>query len=417
MPHPTQPVMGRFTAALLTAIRHRRDLSTTTYSDLVKSLDPTVLGGQHPHCGHMNQNWLVFTNTKSGDSWLLQQIPSNPDTFRVDIGALQGVCEATEFVLVTSDGSSSSPLIVDDLQSDHSILRLTQGSRPMDGYRVRITHWNNSLTILKVSGDDTILQLVVDHDPGKRFIVVAADDKPDLILRNSNDRHILEWKTGLMSTDLVPEDLQKATLHFSNQNHLSNILDGLAHFNYVLNYHSGSVQSSNDDVQLKLYQLEGNFGARTVNMQVGNIVQNHAIKLTADNRRNYAFEMSNNTQLDLFPYLFYLNPKTYEISEIYLPPGGDLTPTLPSQGTLTVGAGAERAFNFKASSMFAVMKMFVFTKYHNLDSITQRSVFDVNFAGKGKGRNFEREPVEFWKAIQITVEVAQEEEKQKKWGL
>ncbi|KAJ7101738.1 hypothetical protein C8R44DRAFT_350215 [Mycena epipterygia] len=398
----SSPIMGRFTASLLNALRNMsKNLNNITYSDLLNSLDDDVLCGQHPHCGHMNQDWLVFTNTSSKNSWLLQCNPSEVQTYKVNVGWVGGTCETTEFGLVTGDASIR--LIIHELNSDHSILRLKQGSHQLDGYRARVTCWKDSAQILTVSGDDALSQLVFDGQ--RKFIVIPEDDKPDIIFRKSSDEFILEWQTGLMKTWLDFQVLQTPKFKYTNQDHLCNILDGLAHFKYVLNYHGGSMENSDDDIQLELYQLKGNYGARTIARKM--VQDNTIVFTTGDKSENYAIGVSNNTTHDLFPYVFYLTPETCEITATYLAPRSEF-PSLLSNKTLLIGAGTEKAFQFTDSgSSFGVMKLFIFTKYHHLDWITQRSVFDANFKAKGKARNFGREEREFWKAIQVTLHVPQ----------
>ncbi|KAJ7080048.1 caspase domain-containing protein [Mycena epipterygia] len=404
-------IMGRFTASLLNALRtySQEDFSTQTYSDLLKSLDSKVLDKQRPHCGHRNQDWLVFTNTKSKHSWLLQRNPSDPDTFKVDIGELGGISTDTEFSLVTSDGSTNPTLtVVGVVKSNHSILRLKEGSRQLLGYRVRVTDWSKSGRMLKVAGNNIFPHLVVESEHNfyseHNFMFSPL---PDILVRKSEEEIIIEWQAGSMKAGIIPKALENTSFKFRSPRHLFSILDGLAHFNYIFNQ-SKSRGGTNTNIQLKIYELMGPFGARQPNLDVGNIVQDNAAQLTAVNGKKYAFEMCSDSPRDLYPYLFYLNPQTYQIDVLYLPPGEGAKPTLHSNGTLQVGAGAEDAFEFEEdSSMFGILKLFVSTEYHQLDWIEQSSLFDVEFTGNGKPRGFKRirEGNEFWKVIQVPVQV------------
>ncbi|KAJ7101737.1 caspase domain-containing protein [Mycena epipterygia] len=420
LPDPTNPtsgatqVMGRFTTSLLLSLRKMSDnLSNTTYSDLLQSLDAVVLNNQHPHCGEMNQDWLVFTNTKPSLSWGLVQNSLDPDTFRVDIGSFWGITHDTEFSLIACDGELVGALNVKDLRPDYSNLFLKgQTSIQLDGHRVRVAEWKNPSMILLVFVNNNfpyMPELAYMSLKSAHNLVLTEKAKANIILRECGEnptKIMIEWQTGS-----ITQYAKQNTLTLKDTEYLPDILDGIAHFNYVLN-HNGGTENCNIDIQLKLYQLMGRFGERKPNPDVGNIVQDNVARLAAERGKKYAFEMCNESPQDLFPYLFYLNPQTYQISALYLPPGSNSKPSLSSGKTIQLGSGNERAFEFKAdpSSMIGFLKMFVFSDYQHLDWIPQNSLLDQSRA-HGNGRSVKREHVELstklGKAIQVAVIVTQ----------
>ncbi|KAJ7101730.1 caspase domain-containing protein [Mycena epipterygia] len=411
-PDATQ-VMGRFTTALLAALRKiLNNLSNTTYSDLLKYLDGSLLSNQHPHCGDMNQDRLVFTNTKPSRSWDLVQNPSKPNTFLVDIGSTWGITYDTEFALISQGGEVVGALVVKDVKPDNSTLGFKGlTSITLDGHRVRVTAWNNPSVILNVFADKDFphtLEVPKLLQNQCKFMVTEKA-KAKIILQACGDNHekiMVEWQTGT-----ITQYAKQNSFILKDPRHLPAILNGISHFNYTLN-HNGSNENRDIDIHLKLYELDGEFGHRQPNKAVGDIVKNRVAQLTAEKGKKYAFEMCNNSPYDLFPYLFYFNPQTYEIDALYLPTGGDSKPSLLAGQQIQLGVGKERAFEFQAdpTSMLGFLKMFVFADYHLLDWIVQDSILEESQA-QGTGRKFLREeleiPSKLGKAIQVTVVVTE----------
>ncbi|KAJ7106011.1 caspase domain-containing protein [Mycena epipterygia] len=419
LPHPTDAkpdatqVMGRFTTALLDALRRAlKNLSNTTYSDLLKSFDRSLLPSQHPHCGHMNQDRLVFTNTKPSPSWGLVQNPADPNTFLVDIGSTWGITHDTEFSLISQGGEVVGALMVKDSKPDKSILAFKgETSFPLDGHRVRVKTWKNPSVILNVFADKDFpshtLEVKGIDNPCKFMVTEKA--KANIVLQACGDNHktiMIEWQTGT-----ITQYAKQNSFILRDTRYLPTILDGISHFNYTLN-HNGSNKNYDINVQLKLYELDGEFGHREPKLPVDDIVKNGVARLTAEKGKKYGFEMCNDSPYNLFPYLFYFNPQTYEIDALYLPTGGDSKPSLSSKKKIQLGVGNTPAFEFDAdpSSMLGFLKMFVFARYHPLDWIVQGLILEESQT-QDTGRKFRTEkqeiPPDLGKAIQVTVVVTE----------
>jgi len=168
------------------------------------------------------------------------------------------------------------------------------------------------------------------------------------------------------------------------------ILNAIAHFNHHLGRHGSTnplqtVMRDDDDilknVTMELYRLTNDGGNRVP--IVGNLLVDNEAKLGLDKKAEYGIAIFNNSQYDLFPYLFYFDPSEYSIQSWYLPAAPNMDPPLPQpQGRdpmkLTVGYGAgggdpfEFTLNPGEQSDTGFLKLFVSTKYVDMECITQK---------------------------------------------
>jgi hypothetical protein len=147
---------GRFTTALLEAREHLT-LHRTTYTALMSHL--TVEEGRNPVCVGIHKDRIVFGAIPfMADSRYVSINTSQDSQFRVDVGAIHGVVEGTEFSIHSHNRRGSlNPSIasirVSEVHPTWSLAQASDDSTMQDmtiGRWAQITRWNNGGMPLKV---------------------------------------------------------------------------------------------------------------------------------------------------------------------------------------------------------------------------------------------------------------------------
>jgi hypothetical protein len=110
-----------------------------------------------------------------------------------------------------------------------------------------------------------------------------------------------------------------------NPARLPSVVDGIAHFNYLLTQRAAKPL---EGIALEMHRLVGEFPLRRPDLTVGNLVDTGVVHLLQENVK-YGFTIKKMSKVDLFPYLFYLDPDDYKIQVSVLldEPAGDLFPS------------------------------------------------------------------------------------------
>ncbi|KAJ6452378.1 hypothetical protein C8R47DRAFT_1169140 [Mycena vitilis] len=199
--------------------------------------------------------------------------------------------------------------------------------------------------------------------PPARALTYAQTPSPkeaDILRRSDRDNVIVEAHTGT-----------KAKCHHetrfplkSGPRHLPNVMDGIVHFNYCLDVSAEATPRFG----LEIHRLRGEQTQRKPDLafdQDGNMVADGVVRFQSDVGAMYGFTIRNMSDVAVFPHLFYFDPDTFTIQQWYEPS----RTALPPGGTVNIGMGAERAFEFalepgqQESSGF--LKLFV--TCHRLD--------------------------------------------------
>ncbi|KAJ7509662.1 caspase domain-containing protein [Mycena galericulata] len=421
-------VRGRFTESLITWLR-RVDLETTTYMDLLNRL-PTW-SGQTPHCGGARRDHRLFdenypaTGRRAVPIMVHTAPPAeDPDivqTFRVDMGSVEGIVPGTEFFALGPDGSLLRALVAESVEISRSIL-IAKDRQPLalpEQSKAVVSDWKNDNMILHVytpldfpyTADLFPTDTVTPQPKGRKYVQAPTRERADIALRVTGaDEIVIE---GLTSAIIECQRETRLALK-GNTAHLPAVLDGIAHFNYFLERHHGSTPL--EGVSLKMHRLLGEFPGRKPDPDAGpagdgNLIENHEARFPSRVGAKYGFTLCNESEEDLFPYVFYFDPNKYTISMWYAPAGAHVLAPLRSHGgTVTIGMGSERAFEFslppgELASSSGFLKVFVATEYLDIDWIQQISPFDEKFEGTGR-LDWKREPmvhVPKWDALNVVL--------------
>ncbi|KAJ7717107.1 caspase domain-containing protein [Mycena maculata] len=404
-------VHGRFTESLITWLR-RVSLENTTYQELLNRFP--AWSGQTPHCGGERRDRLVFDgNFPQTGSRAIPLIPHTSPTndilqsFRVDMGSVDGVVPDTEFTVYGPDNNELCTLVAHSVETGKTIL-VPPGKQPVvmkDGQsvtippqsRAEVSDWKNDAMILHVYTPDDFphtTDLFPKHDitvqpKGRKYVQASSVADADIIIRKVDDDIVIR---RLTSTILECHPETRFPLK-DNAAHLPLVADGIAHFNYFLERHHGSAPLK--DFSLEMHRLVGDYPGRRPDLKAsprgdGNLVVDNEVNIPSRAGAKYGFTIRNTSEMDLFPYFFFFDPEEYTISLWYKPESYKVAPltkkTEDADGTVTVGMGSERAFEFMLppdqphSSGF--LKLFVATQHLDISWIKQNvSPFDPNFQG------------------------------------
>ncbi|KAJ7730023.1 hypothetical protein DFH07DRAFT_849488 [Mycena maculata] len=404
-------VHGRFTESLITWLR-RVSLENTTYQELLNRF-PTW-SGQTPHCGGEKRDGLVFDgNFPRTGSRTMPLIPHTlPDneilqSFRVDMGSVDGVVPDTEFTVYGPDNNKLCTLVAHSVETGKTIL-VPPGKQPVvmkDGQsvtippqsRAEVSDWKNDAMILHVYTPDDFphtTDLFPKHDitvqpKGRKYVQASSVADADIIMRKDGDDIVIQ---RLTSTILECHPETRFPLR-DNAAHLPLVADGIAHFNYFLERHHGSAPLKG--FSLEMHRLVGDYPGRRPDLKAsprgdGNLIVDNAVNIPSRAGDKYGFTIRNSSEMDLFPYFFFFEPEEYTIFLWYKPDSHKVAPltkkTEDVDGTVTISMGSERAIEFRLppdqpySSGF--LKLFVATQHLDISWIKQDvSPFDPNFKG------------------------------------
>ncbi|KAJ7884026.1 hypothetical protein B0H13DRAFT_1721125 [Mycena leptocephala] len=386
-------IHGRFTKSLITWLR-RVPLENTTYAELLNQLP--VFPGQTPQCSGFKRNQLVFNGNypATGRRALALTLQTILQSFRVDIGTVEGVVPEIEFAVHAGDNSFLCTLVAHSVKIGHAIL-VTKNKQPVtipEGSRAVVSDWKNRPMVLHVHlppdflyTSDLFPTTNITYQPkGRKYVQAQSAATADILVRAEGHEIVIDHLTSTMF------ECQHETRFSLNGNtaHLPAVVDGIAHFNYFLERCNGS--DPPEAVALEMHRLVGKYPGRKPDRSVGldgNMVVNGEVRLTTQADAKYGFTTRNSSPVDLFPHLFFFDPDMYTIRSWYSPASVHDAAPLKKNGVLTIGMGSESAFQFPetlppgVSSSSAFLKMFVSTQHLDLGWIQQETPFDPQYEG------------------------------------
>jgi hypothetical protein len=140
------------------------------------------------------------------------------------------------------------------------------------------------------------------------FVPAASPEDADILLRSDGKELVIEPRTSTVVGCKRETRLPRLRMH------LPTLVDGIAHFNYFLDRHQGRAPIAG--VGLEMHRLVGDFPGRTPDRSVGhggNMIANNEVRFRSEKGAKYGFTIRNNSDEDLFPYLFYFDPSSYSI--------------------------------------------------------------------------------------------------------
>ncbi|KAJ7148506.1 caspase domain-containing protein [Mycena crocata] len=443
----TRPFHGYFSSYLVAALR-KADLENTTFTELICGL-PRLPNNQVPLCHGSNKHKLLFTTRYPAIGRrlvLTRNFPTrskNLQPFAVPIGTVEGVCSDTEFNIYAPDNSLICTVVPrpGTLEHHRTIIQLdktvVQKNRTVNiradgtvvGLRAAVKNWNNASMVIHVHTHPNFahtsdLFLSAETRDRRMYKQQQSRELAHIALRSEGHEIIVErlalttrllretlrekFGASVLESDEV-EEARFFTKQAGKTVHLPSTLSGLAHFHYFLRRQNRNVLLPG--FGLEMHKLRGRFPETEVDFSAGkngNLIEGPSVQLVSQEKVRYGFTMRNTSNRNLFPYLFYFDPETYQILCWYSPENPNDMPPLRKGGSLTVGIGGENPFAFgldhnqNVSSGF--LKLFVSTEYLDLPRIEQKlSPLNPDFQGVGrlKGMTVNELQKPMWNAVTI----------------
>ncbi|KAJ7066113.1 hypothetical protein C8F01DRAFT_1122201 [Mycena amicta] len=422
-------VHGRFTSRLLSRLRGL-PLHNTTYEELINFIPKWT--EQTPHCGGRRRHGLVFDGSSppTGEhSLTLERIivegtefASSP-SWEVKIGSVEGVVPGTEFAIRAPDTDDHviCTLVAQTVQLNRTVLAPDEAAWTSQTWknmtrwsRAVVLNWKNTPMVARVYIPPTFPYasklFPSDLGGGQLFVQAPSMEVADLSLRCEGEDVVIEWRSNMVR-QVQPET--RLRLRRQQLVRLPLIIDELAHFSYFLERHPASPMSG---VSLEVHRLRGSFPVRIPDTNFGdngNLVKNGVVRLVSDDSVDikYGFTIRNDSERDLYPYLFYFDPVSYTISLWYEPPDGRVLSPLAAHSSLAIGMGTEPAIEFyleeHETESSGFLKLFFATKSLDLAWIRRdNSPVDPLYGGRKRGEEIGADSikdVEEWDALDVLV--------------
>ncbi|KAF7354735.1 CASPASE-P20 domain-containing protein [Mycena sanguinolenta] len=363
---PDGTVGGRFTSELIPLLR-QAPLGCTTATELINQRELRELPNQSPRCagGRSNRPFLNIDLPATGVLLTPQKRPSRTELsnslqkFRVEIGSFIGVLPGTEFEAYNPNQEYLCTFVAQSVSDDHSILV------GKDAQRVNIPPWSRAvvsdwkgpqLRIHIPEGFQYAADLFpVLASPPQRFVQAGAVEDADIAVKTEGGEIVIGF---------VKSQRENRITLPGNAVHLPGTVEGVIRFNYFLN--CANKTDAIEGMGLEMYRLEGEYPTCKPDPQSVNLIQNGKVRLVSDKGAKV--------------WLHVAHQQWYS-------PACTRTPLLSDGGTVTLGMGSDRAFQFElspgelASSGF--FKLFVTDEYIDLGWIKQEM---SPFEGTGRLR-------------------------------
>ncbi|KAJ6526230.1 caspase domain-containing protein [Mycena vulgaris] len=397
-----------------------------TYAEILELL-PT-LPDQHPQCEGANKDRFMFAvDGPAHDSMSYTLTVRADGTLEVDAGSIRGVVIGTQFVPArdTPGGKELQRVLVAvSVALDSSVLIPIAPVKDFvlpAGMKIVVSDWKNDAALMKVYVHTSESpQLAISDVAVQRlrpnFLVVDAVETADVaVARVSEETFSVTRLDATLARYATPD--VTLTVPISN---LPPVLDAVGQFNYFLGRHNGRDPLANA-VQLEMYALSGEYGARVPNPDVGNLIVDNEARLRLDTRAKYGFAICNYSQHDLFPYVFYFDPATYSIDAWFLPESSTMAAPLPAKsgadpGRITVGYGTAGGYAFQfvipegLTTDTGFLKLFYSNRYLDLRRIEQPAAVEAMGGGR-QSEGLERLALdtEIWGTLDVAVTLFTEE--------
>jgi len=417
---------GRFTMAFLEA-KDKRPFHRTSYWQLIGSL--TIHGGdQHPICLGKHRNGILFGGTAfTPDTRYVEAIWVDRDV-RIAAGAIHGVVEGTEFSMHEYNVHGSPNPVLATLQvSEVYPTWCLSKAKPQSQIRIeegwaRVTRWNNR-TPFKIHLKRTCLSLrrwwnlrrklpeksQRESTSGGCCIMRVAKAKQAHISLRSRPNCLSIERHDTLICDNCPQTVTVETRqHFDDVK----VIDAAANFHLHLHRMNPTVPL-HKKVVMGLHRLDSESWSPIEE----NLLEDGKVTLTHDDNLIYAVSLQNRADVDLWPYLFWMDATGYAIRPVYLPDPAATTPPLPRGSKMTIGTGTvgseALAFGLHDGEPYnsGFLKLSLSTAYAPMNLVeqgsptsAQRPLLDV-FPSAIVGKSEITPPKELWDTMMACVTV------------
>ncbi|PPQ68026.1 hypothetical protein CVT25_014488 [Psilocybe cyanescens] len=341
---------GRFTSSFLEAAIHM-PLYRTTYASLINHLLKATGEPQKFVCLGKQKDKVLFDKVPftPDSTFSLAYIDEGTKMLKVELGTIHGVVEGSEMSLhLHNYRCSSNPHIalsvVSEVCPTYCLARVkSQGADIPKSCWARITQWNNRRPFC-VYLKSTLLSIIrmlklkrsfpnelgqTAATPFKSGVNISRVTKPnvaDLLLSFGGKSAVrVQNNPSISEKDQRPFEIE-------DKNPIE-IIDDAARFNLHL-LRNNIENPLRDLVDMEIFRLDPISWSKIGNSQL----YDGKAMLTQQNGAIYDIALHNKSKIDIWPYIFYMDPNRYRSTLIYNPDSSKEAP-LPRQGSLNIGAG------------------------------------------------------------------------------
>ncbi|KZT05434.1 uncharacterized protein LAESUDRAFT_727079 [Laetiporus sulphureus 93-53] len=401
--------------------------SESTYRELIDTLHP-LSGSQHPQCGGANQHrivWSVFSRDDATCGYDIEVAPE-ADQLIVAAGKIVGVREGMKFDIDPGDGSKALQGFkiteVRQLQSVSDACASAQYS--MDYIRDKVTRraravfiaWK--LTRLNVFCEKQAEEILGEDQAFLREQTISLMKKSAADIGIDYDTGSKRWILERLAPRMSKYAKQKTPFNAA-AGELWKICRSIARFNHHLL--PSITPLSNITLELHhLKRVDGPFGTYFDSERKIELDRRHEEQVLGEfvvyedefssDESYYGVNITNNTNYDLFPYLFYFDPNDYSITQFYLSEE-KMDPPLKRHSSFQIGYGkrwtsrdAIQLTLTDGMSESAFLKLYVSTVWVKMDDLPQHSPL----SSIGRGAQVVKLPVEeMWGACSYVLTTCQ----------
>ncbi|KAI0705091.1 hypothetical protein C8T65DRAFT_653192 [Cerioporus squamosus] len=381
---------GNFTRALL-ALKNARPLHKLTYADLPVELAPYMGDHQYAACAGMNVDRILFDGVPFvPDTRYISVSAHDQEHVQVDAGEMQGITVGTEFAIHPHNrrGSlnTSTGIYVATLVFATWCLAKPKSSGKQtvrEGW-ARVTRWNNQ-TPFRVDVKYSLFSFfrrnrlvakipssTIDlaEKSGVGILRAKSAKSADLSVKLKSKELVVERRDALISANC------QNTLHIPSAETRTDLktIEAAARFNMHL-YRKQPSRPFAGKVSMELFRLDPSSWTRTS----GNLLVKGRAQIVDEKAANsiYAVVLHNESDVDLWPYLAYMDAGGYSISMVYHPDPAASGPPLRRHSHMVIGSGSteSEALSFAladgADKGAGFLKLFVATAYTPMTILEQ----------------------------------------------
>jgi hypothetical protein len=339
---------GKFTTNLIRAMSEL-PLHRTSYAHLIEHLRQTAPDSQKFVCLGQHRDRTVFNDVPFviDKRFSFATLESDTNQLKVEVGAIHGIVEGSELSICLHNYlcSQNPPIacaVVSELHPTWCYVHIkSQTSKIPTTCWGKVSKWNNHRPFrVKLKATLTsFIQIRKLH----RTIPTKVGGLPSkgglniLRVRHAAQADI-SVTLGRRSVAVVqhqPIFLEKhhRVVKIKKKDGLE-VIDDAARFNLHLSRKNLEYPLQNL-IEMELFRLDPLSWTKVDS----NVLDNGAAILPYEGGAIYQIILQNKSQVDLWPYLAYMDPNRYSITTLYQPDLSLEKPPLPKQGFLEIGSG------------------------------------------------------------------------------
>jgi len=257
---------------------------------------------------------------------------------------------------------------------------------------------------------ETIAQEMQRTGSHHRGIILVNKDNAELNIALEDDYVIF----NLLNPLVTQFGLTRMPFHVSpNFDGIYPVVCASAHYSWLLRHTSKKPTVRNrvriEFTQVKLLdEVDDDFN-RVIQPDGPNLNRDGVVDLIVNDKTMYGVKIVNDTDLALYPSLFFFDNSDLSITSYYQPPTAgnfEVRPPISPRGSLTIGygSGGSPPFNYflreEQNIDVGFLKLFLTTEHVDFSNVPQLSPFNGDNRG---GQIMQLKPISLWDSILVTV--------------